>query len=211
MKLKLKPQFKKFLIAACLGILALNIAVGIKYITNQQPVEAYKYIEKHEALESSEYTISEEMVMSKLKARSQIVSLEQSIAKKDVNVDKGLLGERHTELTLKGKYKIGLETKNIKVRDIDSDNGAIYVQLPDPTLISLDIPLDQVSFDKTSGWLRMALDENEEKKFFKAAKKNVELELMKDEEVISQANLNNQRVVEEILRLIPQIKTVVFE
>lgn len=208
--MKLKAKFKKYLIAACIGILAMNIAIGFKVLT-KQPEEMFKYIEKHEALDISKYTISQEMILSKLKAKAQIVSLEQSIAKKDVNVDKGFFGDRVTELKLKGSFQMGLDTKDIKIRDIDDSSGTIFIQLPDPVLINLDIPFDQVEFNKTEGWARLAINDEQERNFYKAAKKHIENELLKDKDVIEQAELHNQKVIEDILKLIPQVKNVVFE
>lgn len=208
--MKLKIQFKKYLIAAIIGLLAINIAIGIKTLT-AKPDEAFKYVERHEALDSNEYTISQEMLLSKLKEKSQIVSMEQSISKKDVNVDKGFLGERKTELSLNGKFKLGLETKEIKIREIDSDKGIVYMSIPKPVIISLDLPFDKTEFEKTDGWFRMSMSEEDEKRFFKSAKKNIENEILKDKEIMSQANTYNEKAIEGILTMLPAVKTVVFE
>jgi hypothetical protein len=206
----LKWTFKKYLIKALLAIAALFIAINT-YKAVMKPIQLVKIIQHHEQIADSKYIISEEMVMSKLKVKSQIVSMEQTLEKTDTFVDDGLLGERHTELTVNGTYKMGLNTKDIQVQHIDNQNGIVYIKLGKPVLISLDIPYDQIQFDKTQGFFRLAMDEKEEKQFYKAVHKNIETELTKDKEILKTADLMNKDVVENILKLIPEIKSIVFQ
>jgi hypothetical protein len=175
------------------------------------PVQPIRIIQQHEQIADSKYIISEEAIMSKLKAKSQVVSMERTINKKDTFVDDNLLGERKTELTVKGTYKFGLNTNDIQVQHIDNQNGIVYIKLGKPVLISLDIPYDQIQFDKTQGFFRLAMDEKEEKQFYKAVHKNIESELSKDKEILKTADLMNKDVVENILKLIPNIKNIVFQ
>jgi hypothetical protein len=205
----LKWKFKKYLIKALISIAALFIAINT-YKAVMKPIQPIKIIQQHEQIADSKYIISEEMVMSKLKSKSQIVSMEQTLHKTDTIVDDSLLGQRKTELTLKGTYKMGLNTKDIQVQHIDNQNGIVYIKLGKPVLISLDIPYDQIKFDKTQGFFRLALDEKEEKQFYKAVHKNIESELNKDKEVLKTADLMNRDVIMDLLKMIPDIKSVVF-
>lgn len=211
MKKKLTFKFIKYLIVALIAILTFHIlTTTYNNITN--PVEPIRYTEKHESeIKESEYIISEEMVMSKLESKSQIVSLKQDLHKKEVKIDDSFFGERQTKLEINGTYKMGVNTKDISVKHIDSDSGIVYIELPKPVLISLELPYDQIGFDKTDGFFRLAMDEEEEKKFYKSAKKNIKTELMKDKELLKRVNLFNQEVVEEILTSMTEIKSVVFE
>jgi hypothetical protein len=208
--MKLKPQFYRFLLKAALLILALFIAFNtIRGVT--QPEQPIQIIKQHKQIADEHYIISEQMVMGKLQSKAQLVSMEQLISKTYTDVDDGFTGIRETELTMEVTYKLGFETKDIEVKHIDSENGIIYLKLPKPTMISLEIPYDQVEFEKESGWLRLAMDETEEKKFYKAAVKNVENEILKNKEIMKQADLHNKDVVEDILSMIPAVKSVVFE
>jgi Protein of unknown function (DUF4230) len=208
--MKLKPQFYKFLLKTMILILALFIAFNtIRGVT--QPEQPIQIVKQHKQIADEHYIISEKMVMGKLQSKAQLVSMEQSISKTYTDVDDGFTGTRETELSMEATYKLGLETKDIEVKHIDSENGIIYLKLPKPTMISLEIPYDQVEFEKESGWLRLAMDEDEEKKFYKAAVKNVENEILNNSEIIKQAKLHNKDVVEDILSMIPTVKSVVFE
>jgi hypothetical protein len=175
------------------------------------PVQPIKIIKQHEQITESKYIISEEAIMSKLKSKSQIVSLQQDINKKDTYVDDGWTGERKTQLTVHGTYHMGLNTKDIEIKHIDSQNGIVYIKLPKPILINLDLPYDQIHFEKKQGFLRLAMDEKEEKTFYKAVEKNIERELMKDKELMKVADLNNKDVVMGLLKMLPEIKSVIFE
>jgi hypothetical protein len=206
----LKWTFKKYLIKALLGVAALFIAINT-YKAVMKPMQQVKIIQQHEQIADSKYIISEEMIMSKLKSKSQIVSLQQDLHKKDTFVDDSLLGERHTELTVNGTYKMGLNTKDIEIRHIDSENGIVFIKLGKPVLISLDIPYDQIKFDKTKGWLRLAMDEEEQKNFYKSVDKNIEKELINDKELLKVADSMNRDVIMDLLNGLPEIKNVVFE
>jgi len=209
----MKWKWKKLLIKIAIGILtAMILTVGTwnaatKHSNNEEQV---KIIEKHEESNQS-YIISKESVMSKLKSKSQIVSMEQEINKKDVEVDDGFTGERHTELTMHGTYKVGLNTKDIEIDYIEQNTGTVYVELGEPVLISLDIPYNHIQFKKTQGFFRMAASEEEQKNFYKASKKNIEVELMKNKEVLKTANAKNKEVIKDILMQIEGINYIVFK
>lgn len=206
----LKWTFKKYLIKALIGIAVMFILVNAyKSVTNT--VQPVKIIKQHHEVAESKYIISEEMVMSQLRGKSQIVSLEQSLHKKDTYVDENWAGlERHTELKVHGKYKLGIETKDIEIKHIDNENGIIYLHIGKPTLISLDIPYHEIEFKKTNGWLRMAMDEKEEKNFYKSVEKNIHNEIINNKELMKQADLHNKDVIMGLLKMIPEVKSVVF-
>jgi hypothetical protein len=206
----LKWKSQSFLLKILIAYLALFVAMNA-YKAVMNPTPPIRIIQQHEQVSDSKYIISEEYVLSKLKAKSQIVSTEQTLHKKDTYVDDSLFGERKTELTVKGVYKMGLNTKDIEIKHIDSQNGIVYIKLPSPVLISLDIPFDQVEFYKTKGWLRLAMSEEEQKKFYKAVDKNIETELIKDKELMQVADLMNRDVISDLLKGFPEIKNIVFE
>jgi hypothetical protein len=87
----------------------------------------------------------------------------------------------------------------------------VFLKIGNPILISLDIPFDDIEFEKTQGWMRMAMDEEEEKTFYKAVRKNIEVELMKNKELMKTAEIHNREVIMEIMKLMPEVKSVIFE
>ncbi len=207
----MKWKIKQILLKVALGIIAIYAATMIIGKLTQPKIDTYKVITLEEQVSSSEYIISKELILGKLTSKSQIVSLEQSFEDTSTHVDDGWTGERITEMTVKGSFLMGLETKDIQVSRIENATGLVYIKLGEPKLISLDIPFDKVNIDKTKGWLRLSLNDAEEKKFFKSVKKNVEQEIISDEEILRQTELFNQEAVREIVKLIPTVKEVVFE
>jgi hypothetical protein len=205
---KIKWGFVKYLLIAIIAILAFNIAQN----TLQRNIEPIKYVSQEESqIKDSKYIISEAMIMSKLKMKSQIVSYQQDLHKKETHVDKDLLGERRTELVVNGTYKMGLNTKDIEVKHIDSEKGIAYIKLPKPTLLSLDLPYDKIEFDKKQGFFRLAMNEDEEKKFYKSIKNTIKKELSTDKEVLGQVHIFNKEVVRDILISNTNIQSIVFE
>jgi hypothetical protein len=208
--MKLKPQFYKFLLKAALIILSLFIAFNtIRGV--MQPEPPIQIVKQHKQIADAHYIISEKMIMGKLMSKSQLVSMEQSISKTYTDVDDGLTGTRKTEMSLEAKYIMGLETKDIEVAHIDQEQGIVYIKLGKPILVSLDVPMDKLSFDKTQGFFRLAQSEDEEKAFYRSVMKSLESEILKDKEIMSQANLHNKEVVEDILSMIPAVKSIVFQ
>lgn len=200
--------FRKHLIKALLIVAALFLALTL--YTNKGQNREVEIIEKTEQLSSTKhYVISEEMIMGKLKAKSQIVSMEQPINKKDTDVDDGLFGNRYTELNVKGSFKMGLNTSDIRVNHIDNTTGNVYISLGKPALISLNLPYDQLTFKKT-GWSRLAMNEDEQKNFYKSVEKKIRADLMSDKEIHRQADLYNQDVVRGLLDNVG-INNIIFE
>lgn len=201
----MKWVFKRYLLKACLIIVAFYVALNLYQASKPQPI---KIISPNEHIVDNKYIISEKAVMSKLQMKSQIVSLQQDLHKKDTYVDENFFGERQTELKINGTYQMGLNTEDIKVTHIQ--DGIVYIKLPKPVLINLDIPYDQIKFDKTQGFFRLAMSDDEQQKFYTATKKNIQQELMKNKELLKQADAMNKQVVMELLQGL-QIKSVVFE
>lgn len=208
---KIKWLLIKFLITTAVIILIVSIGIDqYKEVTAKQLTPA-RYIHNEEDINESVYIISKEMIMSKLEAKSQIVSLQQDLHKTETIVEDGLLGERRTELEINGTYKMGLNTEDIVVKNIDSKSGTVYIELPDPILISLELPYDELSFNKTQGFFRFSMSEEEQKDFYKSTADNIRVELLHNEELMKTADLYNQGVIEEILLTMSEIKYVHFE
>ncbi|WP_025909307.1 DUF4230 domain-containing protein [Priestia flexa] len=206
-------KFKQLLIKALIAIVASFILVTttIHAVNTHQSDEEVKIVQQHEEIADQSYIISKETVMSKLDSTVKVVSMKEDINKKLEDVDKGFLGERVTELKLHGTYMMGLHTKEIKILHIDNEQGILYLKLGEPKLISLDIPFDQLEFDKTQGFMRLALDEEEQKNFYKASKKRIEKELLGNEEIMQKANMYNQKAIEKLFSDIPNIKEIKFK
>lgn len=210
-KTKFNFSFVKHLIRAFILIIAASILLTTVQKAYFTKPEGIRIIQQDEQVASSKYIISESLIKEKLQQKSQLVTLEQDIYKKATDINDSWLGDRETVLCAEGSVKMGLETKNITVLHIDNENGILYLKLPQPILISLEIPYDKVKIEKESGWARMAMNEKEKKTFYKAVEKEIHKEIMNDKELLQQADVFNKDAVMDIMKLIPEIKNVVFE
>lgn len=206
----MKFTYLKFLLKSLIIVLTLFIALNTVKGYTSQSVHPVKIVPKEE-LNETHYIINEEMILSKLQSKSKIVSMQQNIDQTYTDIDKGWSGDRHTEIHIKGSFKMGLETSLININYIDNQTGTVYLSLGEPILVSLEIPFNDIQFDKTNGFFRLAMNEQEEKQFYKAVEKNVKDELMSNKEVLKQAELFNQEHVRELLSMLPMVKSVVFE
>jgi hypothetical protein len=193
-----RKQIIKYLII--LSLLAILLVIMFNMWNNYKQNVMVKVIRYGSQLkETDEYIITEKMVLSSLKMKSQIVSLEEELHKKQTMVDSSLFGERKTRIVVDGNFKMGLNTEDIKVIGFDSKELSVTLDLPEPVIISLEIPFDKISFSKEQGFWRASMNDEEEKDFYKTTKTIIEKELMKDKDLLKQANLCNQEVIRELI------------
>lgn len=200
----------KFLLKVLLTITVLFVTIYI-YKGFTRTEKAYKVINPVEEIAESKYIISEEAILSKLKFKSQIVSMQQTINKLYTDIDDKWNGKRYTELHINGTYKMGLNASDIEVKHIDSDKGIVYIKLGQPKLISLEIPYDVITFAKTKGFFRADMSEDEKKKFYKVVEKDLRNEIVNDKEIMKQANLYNQEMIEGLMKDVAGIDHISFE
>jgi hypothetical protein len=208
--LRMKFILIKFLLPILATIVVIFIAINT-YKGLTTPINKVEIVNPQEEIKSDHYIISEKMVMGKLKSKSQIVSMQQEISKTYTDSDNSWLGQRDTKLSVEGTYKLGLNTKDIDIRHIDQENGIVYIKLGKPIMVSLEIPYNEIEFDKAQGFFRLSMNEDEKQNFYKLVKKDIENKLMSNKEVLKQADLFNQDVVRGLLLSIPSVKSVVFE
>jgi len=209
--MKLKPRYYKFLLKALIGIvLSFTLLTTYRAATSENEIAPTRIIQHDGQISNSEYIISKELILGKLQSKSEIVSVEQEINKTDTKVDDGFFGTRSTEMNVSGTYKMGISVENIHITYIDNDSKTVYIELGKPELISLEIPYSEVDVEKVSGWLRLSMSEEETKNFYKTVHSNIKKEILNDKEIMSQANLNNQRVIKELIINLPGVEQIVF-
>lgn len=207
-------KFKLLLIKALIAIVASFLLVsGTVYAVNKHnnSGEEVKIIQQHDKVKDQSYIISKESVMSKLDSTVRIVSMSEDIHKSLARPDKSFFGERITELTLNGTYQMGIKTKDIQVLHIDNDRGIIHIKLGKPSLVSLDLPYNQLEFQKVKGWSRLSMNDEEQKNFYNASKKAIAKELTTNKEITKKANMYNEKAVKELFKDIPNVRAIVFE
>ena len=193
-----------------LGLLVLAVVVLINKLTNHRSDAAIN-TETYIKAETKSETVTEELVLGKLTSQSELVSFEQPIHEKAIHKDDNWLGERHTEIVVSGTYKMGMDISEVKLKHVDSVNGFIYIELPEPKLISLEIPYDKVYIHKEKGALRKKMSESEQKELYKIVEDDIRKQIKKDKEIKKQANTFNELALRNFLLEIGGVKEVIFK
>jgi hypothetical protein len=180
---------------------------------NEEP----RIVQKAEEVKSAkvaEYIITEKMILGKLTEKLEEVSLEGKLDDKKnkyIKVEDGFFGARQTKLQYEGSYKMGLNKQEVEVKHIDQVNGIVYLKMPKPILISLELPFDKISFNKVKGKLRFSMNDEEEKQYYKVVEKDIRKQLMNNKELIRQVDLLNKAHTVETLKDMAGVKNIIFE
>lgn len=211
----MKWTFKKFLLKAMLALLVLYSSANW-YHNFMSKNEEPRIVQKAEEVKSEkvDYIITEEMILGKLEEKLEEVSLKGELddeKNKYIKVDDSWLGERKTKLTYKGFYKMGMDKHAIEVKHIDQSNGIVYLKMPKPILIALVLPFDQIDFKKVKGNFRMAMGDEEEKRYYKVVEKDIKKQLMNNKDLMRQVDLYNKMHTIESLKDMAGVKNIIFE
>lgn len=202
----MKLKIMKYLIIGFIAILSLNIAKTYynNYQESKTPIVRYE----HKLAEKDRYIITQDTILNSFRYSPKIVSFEQDLHKQETDVNKNFFGERDTEITINGTVSLGLNPKDIKLIRMDSES--VTLKLPKPIIVNLDVPFDKTDFDKTKGWNRLAMNDEEEKNFYKSTKKQIREDLLKNKGLMEQVSIFNEKNVESLVRVFG-IKNVYFE
>lgn len=212
----MKWTFKKFLLKAMLALLILYSSANWYHnfmSKNEEPRNLQK-VEEVKSAKVAEYIITEKMILGKLTEKLEEVSLEGKLDDKKnkyIKVEDGFFGERKTRLKYKGSYKMGLDKQAVEVKHIDQLNGIVYLKMPKPILISLELPFNQIDFKKVKGKLRFSMNDEEEKQYYKVVEKDIRKQLMSNKELMRQVDLYNKMHTIESLKDMAGIKSIIFE
>jgi hypothetical protein len=166
-------------------------------------------------VEQRAQVVDEKMVVKTLKQQAQIVGSEGVIEKEfkysdyiyKTNTIVDRLGERVYNQKIFARFKMGLDVENIKI--LVKEN-IIYVSTAKPILISLDV--DDVWYDPKNGAgiLRVPLSDSEKFFILNKAKESVRQEILNDSDIRYHALKNSQKIIEDLLKQIPNVKEVKF-
>lgn len=190
-------------------VISITLIVAVTYTLYSPANDTEAKVIEYDEPVVEQYIVTEEMVLQKLKSKAQIISMEQSFSNAYTKVDDSWMGERHTKFDVSGVYRMGLEIEDIKVKRIEQN--IIHIELPEPKLISLEIPYDQIVIHKEKGLFRSEMNDEDKKHTYIAIEKEIIKEITSDTEIIKQANLYNQDVVKSILNDLAGVSGVIFE
>ena len=208
MKTRIIKVFKK--IGAVIVLVSIIVISVVAYNPASKQEQSTPVVNVRAKSEANHKILTEEMVVKKLKSKSELVSMEQKFDESATDIDRGFFGTRETSLKLEGKYKLGVKTKDIDVRHVSAD-GTVYLKLPKPSIISLEIPYYNIDFEKESGLLRGKMSKEEEDKFYKDVEKHIRNTVKGDKGIMETANLHNEQAVKNLLIDLAGLKYIVFE
>lgn len=207
---------KKALFYVMLGIIIalLGLIIYEKFAVNSSIKDVFK-----EEQTIYQNKIDKKLVVSSLKVKAEIVGLEGDIKKQVGYQDKiyetnfkwlDTLGEREYGIEINGIFKMGFDLNSIKEEHIFIKDEVVKIISPEITLISLELPYDEMKIHEKVGILRNELEEEEKQYIFKVTKEKIKKELLDDEKTLKVAKINTQKAIEEFLSKIPGIKKIEF-
>lgn len=163
--------------------------------------------------------IDKEAIISKLKMENTLVSLSGNIEKTFGYKDKlyqskfkwlDAPGQKKFEMTLHGNFKMGVNLNDIKPEHVFVKEETVKLIIPEPHLISLELPYDLIDINKEVGMLRRDFKETEKQEIYKIAKSKIHKHLIENENYLGEAKANAMENIKNLLLLIPNVKYVEF-
>ncbi|MGM0836018.1 MAG: DUF4230 domain-containing protein [Bacillota bacterium] len=147
-------------------------------------------------------------VIDALSTEAQIVGATGQAQKTVRHVSEKWYGDRAVELTLKGEFKLGIQTKSIEVT---THGNTIKVRFPQPELISADFPFDHATIGKSVGILRKNLTDGELQALYGKAREGAIADIKADEEAHRQAVVGVERAIDGLLGAVENVGEIEYE
>lgn len=160
------------------------------------------------AKEPTPIVLHEETVISALQSKARFVAPTGKVEKTVVHRDKTWLGEREYAMTVKGEFTLGVDTKDIA---ISVEGNTIKVRIPQPKIVSLDLPYDRMTIAEDKSLLRKELPAEELKAMYSDVEKEVREDIAEDDVVQATAETQMERAVQQLLVRINGVQQIIFE
>nr|WP_156736343.1 DUF4230 domain-containing protein [Mycobacterium sp. E3298] len=163
--------------------------------------------------------MNKEMVVKSLNNVHQLVGLEGHTEKTYTYTDsifeksgwlKDHIGRRTIQYTVDAYFKTGIDLSSIKTEDVRVYGNSVFVSLPKTTLVSLDVPYDEIVFKTQTGLIRNPLSETEKQQLYTEIRKLVSGEIMSDKRIEGKTQIGVKDALDGLLEKIPNVNRVVF-
>jgi hypothetical protein len=156
--------------------------------------------------------LHEATVISALQSKARIVAPTGKVAVSSHWDEDKWHGHRGMTMSVKGEVVLGIDTQDIDISVVDN---SIKVRMPQPEIVSLDLPYDKVSiYEETSVIQKLfAIDIPDEQKqaLYKEAKQNMRKDIANDNEVQAKAERQMEDAVSGLLLKINGVDSIQFE
>lgn len=152
--------------------------------------------------------LHEATVIHALAAKARIVAPTGEVTKTISQQDENFWGHRDYKMTVHGDYILGVNTQDI---DVSVSGNTVKVRMPQPKVVSLDLPYDEMTVTEQKSLLRKELPEAQLKALYTKAEAEVRKDIAKDDEVQAKAERQMEQAVSGLLLKINGVKSVQFE
>jgi len=158
--------------------------------------------------EPAPIVLHEATVINALAAKARIVAPTGEVTKTISQQDENFWGHRIYEMTVHGDYILGVDTQDI---DVSVSGNTVKVRMPQPKVVSLDLPYDEMTVTEQKSLLRKELPEAQLKALYTKAEAEVRKDIAKDDEVQAKAERQMEQAVSGLLLKINGVESVQFE
>jgi hypothetical protein len=180
--------------------LGATIAAGALTYTADKPTES-------SAPKLAPHYVDRTAVLNALSGTPQLVGLTGDVTKTITYSDDKWFGDKTYELTLKGEFKLGVETKDI---DITTRGNTVVVRFPQPKILAVDLPFDNAKISKNVGLLRGELDESELQALYAEARKDAVHDIKVNIRAREKAEAAVEHALEDLIEQVPYVENVIF-
>lgn len=188
------------------AVTAICLAGGIYIgttIGNHAPQALLKPIEPAPTVA----TIDQQAVINALKTRGQLVGLTGKVAKTVTLSDDAWYGDKTYELAATGTFKLGVDATDLI---ITTHGNTVKVRLPQPKIISVDIPFDKARLSKDVGLLRKDISEGELQSLYSKAREGALNDIERNRQAFDKAEDGIELLIERLLTPIDGVEAVQF-
>jgi Protein of unknown function (DUF4230) len=152
--------------------------------------------------------LHEETVIKELTKSAQLVTLTGKAEKTEPYFNDKWYGIQSALVNVRGQFLLGINTEDIEVT---TAGNVVKVRLPQPKLISLDLPYDRVTIHQSNGLLRKDVDETKLKALYRDAKSEIKADIANDKRAQDKAEASAEKTVRGMVLKISGVEAVVFD
>ncbi|EGI2114772.1 DUF4230 domain-containing protein [Listeria monocytogenes] len=164
--------------------------------------------ESPEASTPAPIVLHEETIVNALTESAQLVTLTGKAEKTERYSDAKWYGKQEAMVNVRGTFKLGVNTKDIEISTV---GNVVKVTLPQPKLITLSLPYDNMTITNDSGLWRKDVDEPQLKALYSEAKSEIKADIANDKRAQDKAEASAEKTVGSIILKINGVEFVKFE
>jgi hypothetical protein len=152
--------------------------------------------------------LNEETILRNLTKSAELVTLTGEADKTIPYINEKWYGDQQALVHVEGPFKLGVDTSKIEVT---TSGNVVKIRLPQPEIISLSLPYNDMEIHKSSGMFRKDVSEETTKALYKKAEKAIRKDIANDKQAQDKAEANAESVVRNLVLKINGVEAVTFQ